>query len=137
MPRSPRRRLRVRATAAELRVAAQGVAPLIARVMKALIERTAQYAEPQTAAPRRPRGRGSQLVLAEQLAVFYYAVTFDSRASELSRVFGYDLRTIRRLLRTAKFAKFHRYAQEESYRETKALISAYGGVRRWVRDVLR
>jgi hypothetical protein len=112
MPRKYTPVPKVKLSTAQLRKAAEAIAPLAFEVAQIVATRAAEFALSGEPAPRRAAHRGSQLSAAQQLGVMMFAVAVESNASMTSRVFGYNRKTVRRLLRTSRYRKFQAVVEE-------------------------
>ena len=127
MPRKYRRRsARITYSTAEVREAAQAIVPVAEGVVQRLVERCAEIAKGQTAAPRRPRGRGSQLRPTEQIAIMAFAQFLTDRPREIAAYLGYHPRTVARILASKKYQKVDQIVAAQ------ALVNM-GGVRGFMR----
>src|SRR6185369_6776334 len=93
-------------TPAELRRATASIVPTAELAVTSIVSRCLELEKTGGAAPRRSRGRGSQLGAVEQLAVMFYGILNNSPIA-IARVMGMDPRTVRRLLQSPHYRKFY------------------------------
>jgi hypothetical protein len=110
MPSKYKPRPKVKLTAAELRVAAEAMAPIAASLAEHVTRVAVERHRDGIAAPR--RGRGQRLTPFDQLQVFFYASAFHGSPREIARALGFNHATTRRLLSSGRFAKFQGYVDQ-------------------------
>ena len=129
MPRKYRPVPKIKLSTAQLRRAAESIAPLAFEVAQFVTTRAVEFAKSGEPAPRRAAHRGSQLTAAQQLGVMMFAVAVDSNAAIVSRVFGYNRKTVRRVLSSSRYRKFHRCVDEAVARRWESSISIRESIR--------
>jgi hypothetical protein len=104
MPTKYRKVPKVKLTTAELRVAAESIAPLAVSVAEHVTRVAVARARDRIVGAG--RGRGKRLTAYEQLAVFFYAVAIAPQPREIARALGMEPRTVRRLLTSKRYERF-------------------------------
>lgn len=106
MPRVRKRVPKLHLSTAELRRAADAIVPLAEACAEHVTTVAVARARERTRGARRPGGRGSQLTPFEQLSVLMYASVIDGSAGEIAAAYGFNRKTVRRLLKSKRFEKF-------------------------------
>lgn len=121
-------------TTAQIRAAAEEILPLAKLALQRLVDRCTEHSQQgKDKAPRRPRGRGSQLGPADQLLVMYTAQAITDNPRAISTFTGFNVRTVRRVLSSTKYRKLDEYVSQRTYESFRA----HSGIRRFMRGLMK
>lgn len=100
MPRKPSP---LKVNRRQLRQAAADGSELLAQAAEVWLDRWQSHIVTGASAPRRPRGRGSQLPPVVQIGLMHVAAVWGLGPRRLAQATGMHRRTIQRLLRTPQY----------------------------------
>lgn len=103
--------------------------PVANAVVRQLVERHAAIQTGHATAPRRRRGRGSQLKSSDVLLVMFWALVVTDRPREIASALGYDYRTVARVLGSKRYAQVGRYVAERVIAKTVVRFRTDAGLR--------
>ncbi len=130
MPSKYRKRRKIKYTTEELRRATDAIVPVARGVVEQLIQRCQEIAAGNDKAPRRSRGRGSQLKPTEELLVMFWAQTVSDRPRAIAAALGMHPRTVARVLSSKKYKKVDEAVAAQT-------LASIGGVRGLMRNLNR